>query len=667
VKLSDDDLRSMVLQRFEEALTDHTVLMSDRAKALDYYYGRPLGNEIDGRSQVVTKDLMDTVEWIMPSLMRIFTTKQAVQFDPVGPEDEELAKQETEYVSHVLWKQNDGFMLIYSWLKDALLQKVGYVKYWWEETEKVCHEEYTGLTQEQVTLVMQELEQQGDVEIVGAEVGHTAPGVPQTFDIRLKVTTKQGRLKVEPAPPDETIVSGDCKGGVKKAKFAGSLRKITRSDLMEMGFSRKELQDVTDFTWNQTQVATARDENQNTQKADEGIDWATKEVTLLECFTCVDVDDDGYAELRHFLVHGDGFLINEEADEVQLESWTPIPTPHRHVGLDMYDLTEDSQRINTGLTRSLLDNAYFSNNHRLAYNKNTVNVNMLQINRPGGHVAVDGPPGTEVFPIPVADIASRLLPVIEFFQLRREKATGVGEMTNGVDADVLAQSTKGAYMQAAGAANQRIEAIARIFAETGLASLYSSMHRMLMKHQDWPTRFKIKNQWVTVNPTEWQERANLTVSVGTGTSSKEEIRANLGAMGQVLQTLAQVPGLVQARNAYAYGRRMQVELGFEGDDFLTDPSSPEYQTFIQSQTPPTDPYVEGAKIKAQSDKEKAQLDALNKAADRNQERDLTITKLEVESGVDLAKAGIGAEVAVSRGNRPPGSAGPGAAQQQPVQ
>jgi hypothetical protein len=668
MKLTDEDLRSLVVQRFGDAMTDHQTLTADRERALDFYFGKPLGNEIDGRSQIVSKDFMDTVEWLMPSLMRIFTTKQAVQFDPEGPEDEKLAKQESEYVSHVLWKENDGFMLIYSWLKDALTQKVGYVKYWWEETEKVCHDEYTGLTQDQLTQLMQELETTGDVEIVGADIGHTAPGIPQTFDVRLKITTKHGKLIVEPVPPDEVIVSGDCRGGVKNAKFAGHIRKITRSELREMGFTRAELEGVTDFTWSQSSVSVARSDNQPERGSDEGVDWATKELTLLECYTSIDVDDDGYAELRHFLVHGNGFLINEECDEIQMESWTPIPTPHRHAGIDLFDLTEDSQRINTGLTRGLLDNTYFGNNHRIAYNKNTVNVNMLQVNRPGGHVAVNGPPGMDIVPLPVADIGPRLLPVIEFFQMRREKATGVGEMTTGVDADVLAQSTKGAYMQAAGAANQRIEAIARVFAETGLSSLYSSMHKLLMKHQDWPTRFKLRNDWVTVNPAEWKERANLSVSVGLGTSGKEEIRANLGAMGQVLQTLGQIPGLVMPQNAYNYGMRMQAELGFEGEAFITDPSSPEYKQFMQAQSqPPVDPYVEGAKIKAQADTQKALIDASTKDKDRANERDLAITKMEVDSGIDLALAGIGAEVAHARASTPKGPAGSGTAEQSPAQ
>lgn len=664
-KLTENEIHAMVSKRFGAALSDHEDLSKQRERALDFYYGRPLGNEIDGRSQVVTKDMMDTIEWMMPSLMRVFMTRNAVQFDPVGPEDEELAKQETEYVSHVLWKQNPGFMVLYSWIKDALMQKVGYVQYRWEEEEKVCYEEYTGLTQDQLTFTLNDLESYGEVEVVGSEASHTAPGLPQTWDIKVKIRSKRGKLVVEPNPPDEIIVSSDCRGDIKQAKFAGRLRKLTRSDLMKQGFSRREVEEITDFSASDTGVQTARDGQRQAEERDEGVDWATTEVTVLDCYTEIDEDDDGFSELRHFILGGKSILVDEEVDEIQFESWTPVPMPHKHAGLDVYDMVEDLQRIHTGLTRGLLDNAYFGNNQRLAYDKNRVNLNMLQVNRPGGHVAVDGDTTGAVTQLPVADIASRLLPVIQHFDQTRTRRTGVGDATTGVDADVLAQSTKGAYMNAVTLASQRIEAIARIFAETGLSSLYKSMHKMLMKHQDWPDRFRIKNDWVQVNPTEWKERSNLTVSVGLGTSGKEEVRNNLMAMGQVLQQAAQVPGLVQPKNVYAYVKRMQVELGLESESFITDPASEEYQQWAQSQNqaPPEDPYVSGKKIDAQVRIQEKQIDAVQKTLDRNQARDLKITELEVNSGVDLARAGIGAEVAIARGNRPPGPEGEGAAVQ----
>lgn len=666
-KPSENELRALIEERFGAAMTDHETLMKRRATAMDFYYGRPLGNEIDGRSQVVTKDFMDTVEWEMPSYMRIFTTRDAVQFDPEGPEDEKAAKQESQYVKHVLWKQNDGFNVIYNWLRDGIMQVVGYVIYWWEVEEKTSTETYTGLTQDQLAQVYADLQQRGEVEVLESEIGHTAPGIQQTIDVKFRITSKKGRLCVENVPPDEVVVSNDCKGSVKKAKFAGRIRRVTRSELLEEGHSRADVEKVTEFTWSKNSVETARDRDNQGNRKDEGVDWATTELTLLDCFTYIDADGDGIAEMRHFLVHGDGFLENEECDEIQMCSWTKIPMQHQHQGLDTFDLTEDLQRTNTALTRGLLDNTYFSSNGRLAYNKNTVNVSMLQVNRPGAHIAVDGPPAGEVYEIPRSDVASKLLPVIQHVGDVRTKRTGVGELTTGADATVLADSTKGAYMDAKGAANQRIEATARIFAQNGLADLFKSMHKMLLKYQDWETKFQIRKDWVAVNPAEWKERANFTVNVGRGTASHEEIRQNLFLMKQTQQEAAGVPGLVQPQNVFALAARIQSELGFENENFITDPSSAEYKQFMSQQKPPPDPYLQGEQIKAQTRMQEKNIESRDKALDRAQERDLTITKLEVDSGVDLALAGIGAEVAHARANRPQEPGGAGVASQRPVQ
>lgn len=664
-KLSDSEQRAIIGERLSNTLsTTDAELRRDRIQALDHYYGRPYGNELEGRSQVVTKDLMDIIEWMMPSLLRIFATRDAVQFDPVGPEDEELAKQETAYVSHVLWKKNPGFMLIYKWLKDGLMQKVGYVKHSWVEENKVCFEPYSGLDDNQLQMVFQDLQARGEVEVAGQQ---QAPD--GTWSVKFKVKEKYGCEKITVCQPDEIKVDAKCRDDVKSAQFVGHLRDdLTNSDLLEMGYTRKQLTALTDYVW---QDATngenlARDTvSENTDQEDQNSDWATRKRRLLECYTYVDADGDGIAELRHYLAGGNDFLENEEFPEIPFCSWTPIPVPHRHVGLSIDDTMEDQQRINTALNRGMLDNIYFTMNPRVVYDKNTVDVESLGINRPGGHVSNDGPPMGAITPMPVNPMAGQILPVIEYTAQTLEKRTGVGRMTSGVDADVLAQSTKGAYIDAKSASNQRIEAIARIFAETGLAQLFSSIHRDLCRHQDHEVQFKLKDKnWITVNPTEWRERTDLTVSVGLGNSSRDEIRQNLSLMATAQEKLrAGDPGLVQSKNMYALFRRFQTEMGFENDEFATDPSSPQYKQYQQSQAGAKDPFVQGEEIKAQANMAGKQLDAQVKREQMAQDRDLKITEMELDAHVDIAKAGIGAEVAVARGAAKAGGNGTAAAGQ----
>jgi hypothetical protein len=647
-KLTISEQRAIIGERLMNS--SDTDLQNDREAAMNAYYGRPYGNEIDGRAQVVSKDIMDTVEWIMPSLMEVFCLQQAVQFDPVGPEDEEAAKQETAYVTHVLWKKNPGFMIIYEWLKSALLQKNGYVKSWWQKDQKVVFDEYDGLTDEQLVQVMQSLSEQGEVEVEGYKQEENG-----THAIKLKVKKTYGCAKIETCPPEEIILDRKCRGDIKKARFVAHLRKnVMRSELIEQGYSKARVAKLTSYDYRADMAeAMARDSVGETLSTEEdSADKASGELELLECWTYLDVDDDGIAELRHYLLGGNDELENEECPEITFDSWTPTPVPFRHAGLSMYDLLEDLQRIKTALQRGVLDNTYFTMNPRIGYSRE-VDVASLQVNRPGGHVLVNvnGPIAGHLVPMPVLPMVAQLLPVIGYIDQVKQTRSGVGDLTTGVDADVLAKSTSSAYTDARGAANQRIKAIARIFAETGFSSLYSSLHRLLMRHQDWSAKFKLKDQWVDVNPTEWQERANLTVSVGTGNASNDEVRQNLMLMAQAQTAAAAVPGLVQPRNVYALFRRMQSQLGFENEDFATDPQSPEYQEWQVNQSQPTDPYIEGEKIKAQTRAQEKQVDAQLDLRKQNQDAALKITELEVKSGVDLAKAGIGAEVAVARGNQ----------------
>lgn len=646
-KMTDSEVRATLAARLSDTLgSTDSELRKDRELSMDFYYGRPMGNEIEGRSQIVSKVLMDTVEWAMPSFLRIFANRDAIAFDPVGPEDEEQAKQETGYVSHVFWKKNTGFMITYCWIKDALLQKVGYVRRRWVDEEKVRFKSFTGLTDDQLVMVMEECQSYGEVEIVGSEQENGF------WNIKLKVKHKSGSEQVDCYPPEDVVVDSKCRGDVRQARFIAHLRSdLTRSDLIEMGYDREKVKNLTDYTWQRGfSEEQARDSvNETLSREDQEANLASQTIRLLDVETYLDEDDDGIAELRRYFMAGNETLENDEIPEITWESLTALPVPHRHAGLSLYDLVEDRQRVATALERGLLDNTYFSNNRRVSYNKNTVSLADLQINRPGGHVAVDGPPVGQTQPIEYTPIAGQLLPVIEYNEQVIERRTGVGRHSMGADADVLANSTKGAYMDAVRTANQRIESMARIMAETGFASLLGGIHRDLRRNQDWPTKFKLRNEWAETNPAEWDERTDLTVSIGLGNASKEEVRANLGLMAQAQEKAGVVAGLIQPQNVFALFRRMQSELGFENEPFITDPESPEFKQFMQSQQGKTDPYIEGEQIKAQTKLKEADIESRDKTLDRAQKRDLTITELEVKSGVDLAKAGIGAEVAVAGG------------------
>src|SRR4051812_9244007 len=167
-KMPTSDLKAMLAAEKSDALAAISAaqLAQERADAMDYYLG-DMSKDMpaqDGRSRAVSTDVADTIEGLMPSLMDIFAgSDEVVRFEPVGPEDEEAAQQETDYVNHVFMQQNPGFLVLYSFIKDALLSKTGIVKVWWEEREEEQRETYYDLSEEQFALLAQAVEQSDGV------------------------------------------------------------------------------------------------------------------------------------------------------------------------------------------------------------------------------------------------------------------------------------------------------------------------------------------------------------------------------------------------------------------------------------------------------------------------------------------------------------------------
>ena len=147
-KISDIELRFIINSEINNSLGFlGGALSNQRKKSLEYYLGDKLGTEIEGRSQVVSTDVADTIETILQNLMRIFTSSDhTVKCEPVNAEDVPLAEQATSYVNHVFNKDNDGFKILYSWFKDALLEKNGIVKVYWDESVISEQETYKNLS-----------------------------------------------------------------------------------------------------------------------------------------------------------------------------------------------------------------------------------------------------------------------------------------------------------------------------------------------------------------------------------------------------------------------------------------------------------------------------------------------------------------------------------------
>ena len=590
-----------------------TTLEIDRYNALNAYFARPLGNEIDDRSQIVMPELRDTVEWIMPQLMRMFVASgKPVQFDPESPGDEDQAEIETEVVNWVFMRQNPGFMILHDFFKDALLLRNGYINSYWLKKRKTCVETYSGLDQIELAMLLQtkdeiEILEQKENEVL--VMGPMGAQKSTTFDIKLRRTTMVGQVKVDCVPPEEMRVSPQARHNFDEAPFVEHECKKPRSELIEMGFPRDKIDAITVATpdWLDL-ISLARDEVTDQLSEEEPSDPASQLVSVRTVFIRIDYDGDGVSELRRVIVGGDQILDNDEVEEVSFSYCSPIRMPHRHVGISYYDLLYDLQVIKTTLFRQALDNLYISNNQGYAVDWQRVNMGDLLTSRPGRIVRTDGAPEGAIMPLSTpSNMMSQVVPALEYCDLQREMRTGIGKDTMGVDADALQDVTKGGQLAAMSAAAMKVELVARLLAE-GVKDVFQKIHGLLRRHQDKPLTLKLTNRWVEANPAEWRERTELIPNVGLGSGNREDARQNVVLLGQAQSQLAPF-GLVGPKQAYETFKQVTHLLGFENPTlFAMDPDSPEYQQAMQQKAhQPQDPRIAAAQMKAQTDQQIAQM------------------------------------------------------------
>jgi hypothetical protein len=618
----------------------------ERAQALDYYHGRPLGNEVEGRSQVVSQEVRDTIEWIKPQIMRMFvSSKQMVRFDPEGPEDEQEAEQATDVVDYLLMRANDGVLILHDFFTDAMILKNGYVKCWYEKVDHDSYENYTGLDEQALTYVIQQIEQDGDQATIEAKReqqgftpqpdGTLVPNV--TYDVRIRRTTKRGEYRIECIPTEDMRISPLTTRDLQRSPFIGHVVRKTRSEWKELGYDVAD--EPTDRTARIDIQSIARSDTVDELGVDDpGSDKSMEVVEGLECYIRVDYDGDGYAELRKVLKAPGKIIENEPIEEVPIAYCVPIRMPHRHVGISIFDLLKDIQDIKTTLLRQSLDNVYAINNGRLVVNSDNVNMEDLSVSRAGGFIRTTGVPGADIAALPTPSMVGELLPVISYMDEMKAQRTGISATTSGLDPDTLQGTTAKAYTSAMNAATAKIEMMCRIMAE-GVKDIALLLHGLVIRHQDKPMVLKLRNQWVSVDPSSWKRRYSCSVNVGLGSGTQEEKRGNLMLMGQVQQAAAQA-GIVLPENVYNLATEMAEVLGFPtAGKFFTDPSSPHFQQMqAQKQQQGPDPKVQAAQINAQANVQRAQITAQGDMQQIQAQQQMHTQELILKANIEKQKA-----------------------------
>ena len=624
-KITEDALVARINSEITDSLGYSDEISKQREIAMEYYHGLPFGNEVPGRSQFVDTTVQDSIEWIKPSLMRVFASgDEIVKFNAVGPEDEPMARQATDYVNYIFMRQNNYWDILYSWFTDALLSKNGIVKCWWDETEQWNREEYKGLTdvEFEALIIDDDVEVSEHTPYTEGQNGQTPP--IQLHDVVISRNNSKGKITVENVPPSEFLINREAKS-IKDARYVCHRVRKTVSELREMGYDI----DPTELGYGEEDALTFDSERMARFKYDlssrsEG--WGASELNdetlktfyLHESFLRTDYDGDGVAELRKVCTIGNKVLANEPIDKIPFVSLTPIKIPHKFFGLSIADQVSSLQLIKSTLIRNLMDNMYNQNFGRYAVLEGQANLDDLLTQRPGGVVRVKSPQA--VTPLATPSLEPYSFQMLEYLDSVRESRAGVTKNSQGLNEDALtSHTTATAVAQVMTASQQRIELIARQFAETGVKELMMNIYELVQKNQDKEAYVKLRGQWIPVNPSSWKERYDCTVSVALGHGNRDQQLMHLGTMMQFAsQAMSGGLSIVSEQNLYNMGAALIRNMGFVNvQDFLTDPSvqqqgqeeptPEEQQAIVETQVKQKEVEIKLAEL--QLKQQKLQLDA----------------------------------------------------------
>jgi hypothetical protein len=659
--LTDSDIRAIVQGEIQNADGyNATRVSTERADNLNAYFARPYGNEVEGRSQVVSRTIQQVVEGMMPSFMRIFTSgEDIVSFEPSCQEHVESAKQATEYVNHIWQSENHGFRVLYEWIKDALISKNGIIKIWWDDTPKTKRERYSGLDDQTFAQlvadkdveVAEHTESQAQIIGIGPD-GMPAPQEITVHDVVITRTIPGGKVCIHNVPPEEFLISKDGRD-IEQARLVGHRRMRTLSDLRQSGFPAEKIDRLGSGgeAVNGSIEEIARDtvEDQTTE-SDDAMNEAMTRVWVTECYIKIDVDGDGIAEMRKVTVAGPGYTVlsNDAWDGHRpFATLTPIIMPHRFWGMCPTDLSKDDQLVKTVLWRQFLDNAYQSNNQReeVVFDRLLDADELLSV-APGRKIRVKAGNGPAISPIPVPQIGSSIIEALNYMDSVNEANTGVSERTQGLGANALHDTASG-ERQLMTAAMGKIELMARVFAEGGIRDAFRLILKLVCMYQDKPRTIKLTGGWVPIYPSGWDADMTMKASVGLGMGDRDQKIASAGMLGSMQQKLLPL-GFITPENL-----KNSAEIGIQGlglsgvERFVTFPQGDAAKQPIQlpqpqqQQAPGMDPKtliaIEQARGQAKvqvatvTAEARAKTDALKSQADAQENQHLNQVELQRHS------------------------------------
>lgn len=623
VPMDEEQFRYIVFQALEDSQTYiDSYLAPEREAAMSYYLAEPFGNEEEGRSQVIMTEVRDTVLAMLPSLLRIFTGGDKIlEFVPKNAEDVEAAEQATDLINYVFMQENSGFRILHDSMKDALILKTGILTWYKLDDESVQYFSYSGLTAPEAALITDDKDVTVDeyfeeTDLVTGE---------QMISLKIRKVTRTPRYIVECVPPEQFLIDNEAET-IQDAIYVARRRLMTISDLVAMGYDRTIIEEnagTGGFEMN-NEVIVRNPADQSFFGITSATDETTDKVFYCESYIRVDKDGDGIAELHKVCTVGNGAYIlhDEVVQSAPFSILEPDPTPHTIFGKSIADQTMDLQLIKSSIMRNTLDSLSQAIHPRTVVVEGQVNIDDV-MNVETGAIIRARAPGM-VQPLAEPFVGQQALGVMAYLDEVKTQRTGISRTSQGLDADVLQSTTRAAVQAQLSASQDRIEMIARLFAD-GLKRCFQGMLQLIIQHQDKAKIIRLRNKFVPVDPRGWDASMDMVVNIALGRGSDEMRLMGLGSIMQLQQAAIEKYGpnnplvdLAQFRNTLAQMTTLQ---GFQdASQFWKEINPAEVQAFMQQMAAAQQQQPDPATMLAQVEAEKIKADIIINAAKQELER-----------------------------------------------
>lgn len=523
-------------------------------------------------SSLVSTDVADTIEWALPSLMKVFTgSDEVITVAGVTEEDDQNAGVMQSLLVYQLQRQNKFFPILYNWMKDALITGMGIIKCYWERTEG-----YTPETAQLNADALKLLTQTG-VEITNVE----GPDIMGDFTVTWNSPYYiKNSPKLENILVSEFLYSPDAKN-LEDANFIAHRKKVTMSHLRQKEregiYANVDMvhPDSGPISWITDQVEDVIGDHytplHNNQQ-----DKAREEVTIYECYTKIDFNNDGVLEDMIITVAGDVILRAEPnyMGRHPFFSISPTKDPHRiWVKRSYAELIGELQDMKVALTRQIVQNIALTNDPKMILAEDSINISDYVEGRKVIRKKPGSPMGDAAMPMPVNQLSPQTFQFLEYLEGQKENRTGITRYNQGLDANSLNKTATG-ISAILGQSSQRLELIARMFAETGISELFRFMVSLNQKFVDQNTVVRLTNKQLRVSPDDLNGNFDLIVNAGISISTKESTIMTLQTMlTALMQTQAAGIPIVTPQNIYNLFKKWIESAGFKNySDYVTDPA-----------------------------------------------------------------------------------------------